>query len=175
MAYSSDPGVHLFNAQEVTPVALLKKYLLPFRSKLQPNVSSITQDLLVSLLHTQEQDGVILRCLPENAKSGRLKVGRFGANLQVGETRDKYTTTHTILRKFGGMGRRHIRMEEAGIYSDSYTEESENIVEFKLQLLNFGMTLEQAIGRQFASENNRVEWFSSHGRTLSLRSLFNLQ
>lgn len=138
----------------------IKKISTPVPIGIATNVSSITKDLLVSLLHTHEQDGIILGALPENAKNVRLKVGRFGAYLQVGETGEKNTTTHTIPRKFGGMGGRQIKMEEARLFSDSYTEDSESMMESNLQLPNFGMTLEQAIG--YANLPRKIsEWNGS--------------
>ena len=109
------------------------------------DLSTITRESLVALLETQERDGVILGSHPELKKNIRLKFGRFGAYLQVGETGDKDTTTHTVPPEFGGMGGRNIKMGDVGSLSDILTDETKETDESSREESPFGLSLEQAI------------------------------
>jgi len=109
------------------------------------DLSTLTRESLVALLETQEKDGVILGSHPELKKNIRLKFGRFGAYLQVGETGDKDTTTHTVPPEFGGMGGRNIKMEDMSYLSEILADETKETDESSREESPCGLSLEQAI------------------------------
>lgn len=67
------------------------------------DISIITPKTLRALLESHERDGLLLGSHPDDGRDIRLKIGRFGAYLQWGESDAEGTTTHSLPKHIGGM------------------------------------------------------------------------
>ena len=65
-------------------------------SGMASDLSMITYQSLSSVLATKQENGLVLGQHPDDNRSIRLKLGRFGAFLQWGEDGEENTTTHTL-------------------------------------------------------------------------------
>ena len=63
------------------------------------DLSTITREALGVVLATREKNGVVLGEHPEDGRTIRLKLGRFGAYLQWGDDGVEGTSTHTLPRR----------------------------------------------------------------------------
>ena len=75
---------------------------------LAADISAITPGVLNALLSARENDGILVGPHPEDGRSIRLKVGRYGAYLQWGDHGEEGTSTHSLPRDIGGTGGRNL-------------------------------------------------------------------
>ena len=79
----------------------------PVKASLPPgmatDLSTITPGTLKALVETKQGDGTVLGQHPDDGRDIRLKVGRFGAFLQWGETGEEGTTTHSLPKQISSM------------------------------------------------------------------------
>ena len=67
------------------------------------DLTTITAQSLAALLDSREKDGVLLGHHPDDGREIRLKVGRYGAYLQLGKQGEDETTNHSLPRHMGSM------------------------------------------------------------------------
>ena len=84
------------------------------------DLTTITREALNVILATREKNGVVLGEHPEDGRTIRLKLGRFGAYLQWGDDDVDGTTTHTLPRNKGVM--KAPESADAGIGESSLDE-----------------------------------------------------
>lgn len=94
-----------------TPNGVEKSPTAQLPAGMASDLSTITLQSLKSVLATKEENGLILGTHPDDNRNIRLKVGRFGAFLQMGEDDDETTTTHTLPASIRNM--RTINVDES--------------------------------------------------------------
>lgn len=120
----------------------------PLPAGMATDLSTITTKTLQALLEAKEGDGHILGQHPEDGRNIRLKVGRFGAYLQWGETGEENTTTHSLPKQVSAM--RNIKAtEETDDSEDMPTDIQSNVTspagDGSLGSM-LGLTVEEAVG-----------------------------
>ncbi|CAB9517255.1 DNA topoisomerase 1 [Seminavis robusta] len=123
----------------------------PLKAPLPPglatDLSSITPDTLAALVRVKHGNGTILGQHPEDGRNIRLRVGRFGAYLQWGESDEEGTTTHSLPKKLSSM--RNLQVPGSGTIEDGSddmpTEGAPSDAPEDLTDM-LGITLEVAIG-----------------------------
>jgi DNA topoisomerase-1 len=115
----------------------------PLPASMAADLSAITPQALKTLLSTRKAGGIVLGEHPDDGRTIRLKVGRFGPYLQWGDDGEESTTTRSLPKDFGNT-----------LKSETFEDELENdqdgedVTEGNAVLGSgiFGITLEDAIG-----------------------------
>lgn len=82
----------------------VEKFLTaPLPAGMASNLSTITTASLEALLSSREKDGIVLGTHPADNREIKLKIGRYGAFLQWGQSGDERTTTHSLPKHLGSM------------------------------------------------------------------------
>lgn len=114
----------------------------PLPASMAADLSAITLPALKTLLSTRSSGGIVLGQHPDDGRNIRLKVGRFGSYLQLGEDGEDSTTTHSLPKNIGNVRNLDPGTDELDEYQDG-DEATENS---SLGRGVFGITFEEAVG-----------------------------
>ena len=120
------------NGDEKPPTAQLP-------SGMASDLSMITYQSLSSVLATKQENGLVLGQHPDDNRSIRLKLGRFGAFLQWGEDGEENTTTHTLPVRMRNM--KSINIDHTGGEGNSLSDMLGITFEEAVQYVNLPRTV----------------------------------
>ena len=107
------PYVQKLSSRAANDGATSKPPSAPLPASMAADLSAITPQALETLLSTRETGGILLGQHPDDGRSIRLKVGRFGPYLQWGDDDDdELSTTHSLPKDFGSNRTRESSTDE---------------------------------------------------------------